>query len=284
MPPRQRALHRATVTASERISPQLVRIAFDCPAMIGAEFPHTDHYIKLLFPPPGADYAWPFDPAAIREATPQQAPVTRTYTLRSIDPKTGALVVDFVIHGDEGLAGPWAAAARPGDEIGFLGPGGAWHPISEFSHFVFAGDESAAPAISAALEALPLGATADVFLEITDAAASFDVPIPEGSTLTWVARDGAGYGTALARAVREAPVPTQRTGWFVHGVAEMVKDLRSYLFVDLGLPRSDVSISGYWRSGMTEDGWQSSKHEFVATMDAEELAAGAAPAQAKPAK
>ena len=60
---------------------------------------------------------------------------------------------------------------------------------------------------------------------------------------------------------------------FVHGVAEMIKDLRRFLFVELGLHRSDVSISGYWRSGMNEDGWQSSKHEFVAGMEAEEAAA-----------
>ena len=68
-------------------------------------------------------------------------------------------------------------------------------------------------------------------------------------------------------------VPEGKVGWFVHGVAEMVKDIRRYLFVDRSVPRADVSISGYWRTGMTEDGWQSSKHDFVAQMDAEESAA-----------
>ena len=55
--------------------------------------------------------------------------------------------------------------------------------------------------------------------------------------------------------------------------AEMVKDIRRYLFVDRSVPRADVSISGYWRTGMTEDGWQSFKHGFVAGMEAEEAAA-----------
>lgn len=31
-----------------------------------------------------------------------------------------------------------------------------------------------------------------------------------------------------------------------------------------------MSISGYWRTGMTEDLWQSTKREFVESMDAAE--------------
>ena len=46
-----------------------------------------------------------------------------------------------------------------------------------------------------------------------------------------------------------------------------------HLFVERGVAKQDASISGYWRTGMTEDGWQSSKHEFVAGMEAEEAAA-----------
>lgn len=258
MPPRQRIERRAAVTATERLSQDLVRLTFDCPDLAGVELPHTDHYIKFSFPP-----------------------VTRTYTVRSHDTATGAIVVDFVVHGDEGLAGPWAAAATPGDEISFFGPGGAWHPAEGVDHFVLVGDESAAPAIAAALEALPRGASATVFLEIADDAARFPMPTPTGAVIEWVARDGAAHGSALAARVRAAAVPQGRVHWFVHGVAEMVKDLRALLFVERGVPRADVSISGYWRSGMTEDGWQASKHDFVAAMEAAELAAGA---EAPPAK
>ena len=38
----------------------------------------------------------------------------RTYTVRRVDAENGRLQIDFVMHGDEGIAGPWAAAARPG--------------------------------------------------------------------------------------------------------------------------------------------------------------------------
>lgn len=277
MPPRQRQLHRATVTATERISPQLVRLTFDAPDLAGVELPFTDHYIKILFPPAGAPYAWPFDPEQAREQNPDHPPVTRTYSLRRHDAATGSVVIDFVEHGDTGLAGPWAGRAKPGDEIGFFGAGGAWAPTEEFDHFILAGDEAAAPAVCAALETIPAGATATAFLEIADDAATFDVPAHEGVEVVWVPRNGSPYGSELARTVRSAEIPSGRVGWFVHGVAEMVKDLRRYLFVERGVAKADVSISGYWRTGMTEDGWQSSKRDFVASMEREEASAGSAP-------
>lgn len=261
MPPRQRVLRHATVTSSRRVSPNLVRLGFDVPTLIGQELPFTDHYIKILFTPAG---------------DPDATPVTRTYSLREVDTEAGTMSIDFVIHGDDGLAGPWAARAQAGAEIGFFGPGGAWGPDADHDHFILVGDESATPAISAALEALPEGADAVAFLEVADDGATFEVPTEDGIEVVWVPRDGAPYGSRLAEAVRAADLPEGRTAWFVHGVAEMVKDLRRYLFVELGLNRADVSISGYWRTGMTEDGWQSSKREFVEGLEQQEAAALAA--------
>lgn len=277
MPPRQRVLRRATVKATRQLSTNLIRVTFDCPELAGMDLPFTDHYIKILFVP-GTQR--PFDPDTDGDPS-DVAAVTRTYSLRSHDASNGAITVDFVVHGDAGLAGPWAAHAEVGDRIGFFGPGGAWAPDPDIDHFVLVGDESAAPAICAAIEDLPEATTAEVFLEIASQGDTFPVPARDGVSLTWVPRDGAPYGSELTRVVRAAGHPAARTRWFVHGVAEMVKELRRHLFVDLGLPRTDVSISGYWRSGMNEDGWQSSKHEFVETMDADEAAAGAEPVPPK---
>jgi NADPH-dependent ferric siderophore reductase len=74
----------------------------------------------------------------------------------------------------------------------------------------------------------------------------------------------------LVRAVIAAGVPDGVVEAFVHGNADMVKPLRRFLFFDAGLDRTRVSISGYWRTGLNEDGWQSSKHEFNAAMEAED--------------
>lgn len=271
---RPRVLRTATVVRTEQVTRDLVRVHLRGDALRAIEpSPHTDRYVKLLFAPAGADYAWPFDPEQVRESRPrEQWPVTRTYTIRSLDTERGELALDFVVHGDAGLAGPWAAAAQPGDEIGFFGPGGGWGPDPAADCHLLVGDESAAPAIAATLDALPHQARARVFLEVADS--SVHVPLRDlpGLEVTWVHRDEAGgsYGTGLAAAVREAGLPSGRLAVFVHGNADMIKDLRRYLLVEQQVPREQVSISGYWRSGQDESAWQAGKREFVARMEAEQ--------------
>lgn len=267
----------ATVTGSTRISPDLIRLSFSCPEIIGAELGFSDHYVKLLFLPEGADYSWPFNLGEIRESRPREMhPVTRTYTLCNIDTGAGTFDIDFVAHGAEGLAGPWAERATPGDQIGFSGPGGAWRPTEDYEHFVLAGDEAAAPAIVEALQQLPTGATATAYLEISTRDALFDVPASPSAEIVWVPRDGAVHGAQLIEAVRAGGYPERKTSWFIHGVAEMVKETRRFLFVDGDVAREDASISGYWRLGMTEDQWQGSKREFSEAMEAEEASANQA--------
>ncbi|WP_203568413.1 siderophore-interacting protein [Aestuariimicrobium ganziense] len=274
-PPRKRRILRtATVTGTERLTPDLVRVHLrgdDLRALEPSD--HTDRYVKLLFPPAGADYRWPFDPDELRESRPrEQWPVTRTYTIRSLDIERGEMAIDFVVHGDEGLAGPWAEAAQPGDGIGFHGPGSGWGPDPSADHHLLVGDESAAPAIAAALDALPADARASVYLEVADAASHIPLPDLPGAEVIWVHRDdyAGSYGTGLAAVVRAAGLPDGDLAVFVHGNADMIKDLRRYLFVEQGVPRDRVSISGYWRTGQDEDAWQAGKRSFVAAMEQEQ--------------
>lgn len=284
-----RPAHLATVTATEWTAPGMVRVHLDCPDVRDAgTFPldYTDHYVKLLFAPAGASWSWDDAdsdaglPGRVRESLPRdQWPVMRTYTLRSWDRDAGTVVIDFVAHGDSGLAGPWAASVAPGARIGFMGPGGAWRPESGYDRVVFAGDEAAAPAIFAGIESLPYGTPATAYVEISDAAARLPLPVraeDENVDVVWVERDGATHGTELSRTVVDAGIPAGRTQWFIHGVAEMIRELRRFLFVDGGVSKEDVSISGYWRLGMVEDEWQASKRQFNEDNEAAEAEASAA--------
>jgi NADPH-dependent ferric siderophore reductase len=283
-----RPAHLATVTATERTAPDMVRVHLDVPAVRdAATFPldYTDHYVKLLFPPAGASWSWDDDdadaglPGRVRGTLPREEwPVMRTYTLRSWDRDEGSVIIDFVVHGDTGLAGPWAASVSPGARIGFMGPGGAWRPESGYDRVIFAGDEAAAPAIFAGIEALPYGTPATAYVEIADAGEPLPLPVradDDGVDVVWVERDGATHGTELVRAVTAAGIPAGRTQWFVHGVAEMIRDLRRFLFVDGGVAKEDVSISGYWRLGMVEDEWQASKRDFNREIEEAEATATA---------
>ena len=132
-PKKKRQVREATVTGRTQLSRTMVRLSFSCPSLAGGEFPFTDHYVKLLFAPAGADYSWPFDVEEIKKTQPREhQPVRRTYTFRRIDPATGDFEIDFVVHGEHGVAGVWAQNAKIGERIGFLGPGGKWHPSDSY--------------------------------------------------------------------------------------------------------------------------------------------------------
>ena len=83
-------------------------------------------------------------------------------------------------------------------------------------------------------------------------------------------------GEALVEAVAGLEFPAGRVHAFVHGEAGFVKELRRLLRVERGIPREDLSISGYWRLGHNEDGWQASKREWNAQVEAEQEARAAA--------
>jgi NADPH-dependent ferric siderophore reductase len=276
-PRRPRTPRVAEVLRTSRLTPHMIRVVLGGDGLAG--FPagaFTDHYVKLLFPPADAPYGVPYDVEQVRAEFPaEQWPVTRTYTVRAWDDEAGELTVDFVWHGDEGLAGPWAAAARPGDRIQFFGPGGGYAPSPDADWHLLAGDESALPAIGAALERLPAGARALAFVEVTGPEEEqADLVGGDGVELTWVHRGNAAPGEALVAAVRAAALPEGTGHLFVHGEAAAVRDLRRHLREAHGLPREFTSISGYWRRGDTEDGWQSTKREWNAAIEAEEATVG----------
>ncbi|MFG2043331.1 siderophore-interacting protein [Dactylosporangium sp. NPDC048998] len=267
--------HVGRVVRAERLTPNMHRVVLGGDGLSRfSAGEHTDHYVKLMFPRPGAEYPPPFDgafdPAGIRAALPRELwPVTRTYTVRFWDPDARELTLDFVLHGDTGLAAQWAVRARPGDALHFGGPGGAYSPDPAAGWHLLAGDESALPAIAAALPRVPAGATCAAFVEVGDPADAQDIP-----GVTWLHRGAGPIGSALVPAVLAHPFPAgagpAAVHAFVHGEASFVKELRRYLRVERGMPRERLSVSGYWRLGHDEDGWQASKRAWNAQIEAEQ--------------
>ncbi|GAB3191894.1 siderophore-interacting protein [Geodermatophilus arenarius] len=275
-PRRRRTPRTGTVVRTSRVTPHVVRVVLGGEGLSGFAPEHTDSYVKLLFPPAGAPYAAPFDLDDVQARLPrEQWPATRTYTVRSWDAAAGELTVDFVVHGDQGVAGPWALAARPGDTLQLFGPGGAYSPAADAAWHLMAGDETALPAIAAALEALPAGARAEVFVEVAGPEEEQDLATGPGVRVTWVHR-GAAPGVALVAAVVAADLPDGDVHVFVHGEAGAVRELRRFVRTGLGAPRERLSVSGYWRVGSTEDRWQAEKREWNAAVEAEEQGLGVA--------
>ncbi|MGW2487223.1 siderophore-interacting protein [Streptomyces sp. NPDC001606] len=262
--------YTAQVVRTERLTPHMQRVVLGGDGLTGfAADTCTDHYVKLLFGPAGVSYPEPFDLERIRAEFPrEQWPVTRTYTVRAWDPEQRELTLDFVIHGDEGLAGPWATRVQPGETVRFMGPGGAYRPDPQADWHLLAGDESALPAIARALETLPDDARAHAFVEVSGP--EEEQKIDTDVEIVWLHRGDRPVGEALLTAVRELDFPAGRPHVFVHGEAGFVKELRRLLRVERQIPREDLSISGYWRLGHNEDGWQASKREWNARVEAEQ--------------
>lgn len=273
----------ATVARTERLTPHMIRVVLAVDPAAALEIGTcTDHYVKLLFPPGGGSlaaaydrrYLDPLDLEGIRGDLPrEQWPRTRTYTVRAWDATSREMSVDFVHHGEEGIAGPWAARVRPGDGVWFTGPGGGYAPDPAADWHLLAGDESALPAVAAAVEQLPPGAHARVFVEVEGPAEEQKLDTRGDAEIVWLHRGDKPVGELLVAAVSGLEFPPGDVQVFVHGEANFVKELRRHLRLDRAVPRERLSVSGYWRRGADEDGWQSSKREWNARIEAEQEAA-----------
>ena len=252
-----------TVLRKEQLSPHMIRIIAGGPGFKDyAHNEYVDRYVKIVFPQPGVDYELPLDLWAIRESMPrEQWPHTRTYTIRWVNLEAQELAIDFVVHGDEGLAGPWAAAAEPGDALTFTGPGGAYNPAPDADWYLFAGDDAAIPAIAASIEALAPEARGVAFLEVDSADDVLQITAPAGVELHWLQRNGvlAGSSELLLESLRTMEWLPGRVDVFAHGERGYMKGLREIFFVQRGLERSQVSLSGYWAQGRVEEVFQAEK-------------------------
>ncbi len=266
MPP-ERSVITLTVLRTEPVTEHMVRVVLGGPQV--ATFPDngfSDRYVKLIFPRP-ADRDGPHGSP---DETAQERPILRTYTIRRHDPAAGEVWIDFVTHGDAGVAGPWAAAARPGDELTMTTPGGAYRPDPVADHHLLVGDEAALPAIAAALEDMPVGAAVTALVEVDGPADEIELDSPGNVELRWIHRRGATDSAALIAAVTELELPEGRVQAFVHGELHMTRALRPIL-LERGIEREWLSLSGYWRRGKDEDGFQAEKRELSAA----DTAAGA---------
>ncbi|HWD05977.1 MAG TPA: siderophore-interacting protein [Amycolatopsis sp.] len=249
---------RLIVLRKETLTPHMIRIVAGGEGL--REFTpneFADAYVKVIFRAPGVEYPEPFDLQRIRAELPrEQAPRMRSYTVRSYDEAAGELVLDFVVHGDTGLAGPWAMRAQPGDELLLGGPGGAYAPRPDASWHLLVGDEAALPAIAASLEAMPSGARVHAFLLVADAAEEQPLVTKADAQITWLHRSA---GADLAAEVKALPWPGEGVHAFVHGEAGFVRELRRYLLGERGVPKESLSISGYWREGKNDEAWREEK-------------------------
>lgn len=270
----------ATVLRKEQLTPHMIRIVLGGDGLRGFEpTEFADSYLKLQIPPAGSPLQPPFDLEELRGTVArEELPRTRTYTVRTWDPAACELTIDFVVHGDSGVAGPWATAAQPGDLLQLRDrSGGGYSPDPGAAWHLMAGDTAVIPAISVCLERLPAGAPVQVILAVDDLEEVQDLETEADLRVNWIQTGGSPERAEemLLAALEDLDFPKGPLSAFVHGEAGAVRAMRRHLLVERGIPKEAMSASGYWKRSRTDEQWREDKPEWKRLAAEDEVAAGA---------
>jgi NADPH-dependent ferric siderophore reductase len=116
--------------------------------------------------------------------------------------------------------------------------------------YLFAGDETALPAIGSLLESLAPSARALVFVEVAAAGEEQPLSTPDGAEVRWLHR---AAGESVVGAVRAASFPAGTVSAWLAGEAGAVRTLRRHLVDERGIDRREIDFTGYWRKKLTQD-------------------------------
>ncbi|SIQ01300.1 NADPH-dependent ferric siderophore reductase, contains FAD-binding and SIP domains [Mucilaginibacter lappiensis] len=216
-------------------------------------------HFKVFIPSTKDGQAFLPDMSSGRAVWPNEKikPHIRTYTVRSLDRITGILDVEFVLHGDIGPGSAWAGNASIGDSLGIgIKLSGKIREPSDW--YLFAGDETALPAISAMLENLPAETTGLALLEVERETDTFYINTKGAIDICWLFRNGVPpeQSDLILYSVKNLVLPESalksRYAW-IAGEENMVRIMRKYAIEQLGLNREELHATVYWKAGFSED-------------------------------
>lgn len=231
----------------------MVRVTLAGPDLEGLAVEHPAASVRVLLPSPGAQElvvpSWNGNEFLLPDG---RRPAIRTFTPRRVDPEALELDVEIVIH-DGGAASEWVEAAEPGDPAAVSGPGRGYAIDRDAPAFLLAGDETAIPAMSQLLEALPAETPVQVHIEVAHPDARLALPDHPRAAVEWCdLPSGASPGDALVAAVGGGDLAPGTRVW-VAGEAAAVQRIRRHLFEERGLPRAQAAVRGYWKHGRSGD-------------------------------
>lgn len=171
--------------------------------------------------------------------------IVRTYTVRHFDRERGEVDIDIALHDGDGPTARWATTVAPGAPLELSGLArSTFTPGADGGTYLFAGDESALPAIATCLEALPASARATAIVEVADSAEQVPLPSAAACELTWLHRDSGSDLTAMLAGLDPARF---NTTW-IACEAGVMRGIRRML-LDAGVAREALATRGYWKRG-----------------------------------
>ena len=223
--------HVVTVTGSELVAPDFLRIRLVSETLFDEVTPSPTAWLRFWFPDPdGRDFEH-----------------QRAYTIVEADAARGEFAVDFVLHEPAGAASAWAATAKPGDSlaVGSLGSSKFDVPEELPAGYLLIGDSASIPGLSGIIAALPHDVAIELYLEEHGENDRL-IPIPDHPMLRthWVPRTGP---ESFAPAIEDRDW-SDWAAWVAVESASL-KHLRQRLRDDFGFPKSEVYALAYWIEG-----------------------------------
>jgi len=249
------AMRRISVRAISRPAPQIARVTFTGPELEGFVSSGPADHIKVFFPDASTGHLAAPTVTADGISRPETGVIiSRYYTPLGFRANGNdfELDVDFVLHGDGGPASAWAARAAVGDEVVIGGPRGSKLVPEGVTRLILIADETALPSASLWIDMLPTSVPISAIFEVADESVKsyFSAAQHDRMSAEWLYGTGdAGQTEVALRALGQID---DTTFVFLAGESGMLIPLRRYLRRELGLPKSQVSIDGYWRRGVTD--------------------------------
>lgn len=228
------------VTLAERtwLASDYVRVRLVGADLEGFSSPGSDDHMRLFFP----------------ERMPDSVEELRASPSREYTPVAWGddwLDVEFAVHGDSGIAAPWAAKAPIGSAIGVGGPRGSAILTGRPDSWLLIGDETAIPAIRRFAASIG-DAPARIAIEVRDAAQEIEIDAPVA--VEWLHRGDDPEGSAIIRFLDGLTAQERPQGHpfvFIAAEQSVVKPGRA-LLSRWDVDASTAVVKGYWKRGEAE--------------------------------
>lgn len=242
-PPRFRRLELAR---KQRLGQRMIRVTLAGDQLDGFEIEQPAASVRLLIPSPGSTGLvipeWNGNEFLLGDGS---RPIIRTFTPRAMG--RDGLDLDIVLH-DGGAASGWAEAADSGAAAAISGPGRGYQIDHLATEMVLVGDETAIPAIGQLIEQVQGSMPVEVHLVVTRGFGRVEIAEHSNTSVTWHDPSSIGeVGDTMVDALSVAGIGGSTAIWGA-GEAAAMHRIRTYLFKQLGIPRSQATVRGYWKA------------------------------------
>ena len=246
-----RQIRQATVLASQQITPHLQRIVIGSEAFKEltdvSKHNYIGNYVKVLLPKEGQSNL---------NVDPKTA-IMRSYTIRDVEPKTGALTLDFVINMHQGPATKWAQTTEIGDSLAIAGPGPKKMDDFSQSHYILLGDLTSVNAIKGYLQQLPSTAKIDAFIHVPSKQDIIDLETTR--PVNWVITNTPNQ--AMEKALSNLSITASLPTIFMALEAGLVSQLKKMFDQQYAISRTNIVASGYWKKGLNSERYKEQRQQ-----------------------